>query len=291
MIVQLLRQVARLEQIIGDQQFIGLQGRFKPPGSVQARPQPEANIHSIDPAQIHPGRLRQREQSLPLREAHLAQPLPHHHAVFTGQRHHVRHGAQRHQVQPLFRQHAFHRAVLQQSLGDLVRQPNAGQVLFRVRVVVALLANHRQRIRQLILRHVVVADDQIQAQRAGVFGLARRADAAVHRQHHAETALRQHIQGFIVQAVAFIEAVGDVRLGVAAQGTQHLHHQGGRGHPVHVVIAVDRHGLAAVDGAPEPLHRPVHIHQQKGIGQRSRAVQILHRLRGGTHVAIEENLP
>jgi hypothetical protein len=60
------------------------------------------------------------------------------------------------------------------------------------------------------VRVVVVGDDQVQSDAAGMLGFLHRADAAVHGDHKAHAFIKQSIQGIDVQAVAFVEAVGDV---------------------------------------------------------------------------------
>ncbi len=184
--------------------------------------------------------------------------------VFTLQGHQVGHGAHRHQVQPVFRVNAFHRVFGQQGLGNLEGQAHAGQVFIRVFVAGLLGTHHRVSLGQVILGVVVVADDQVEAHLAGVLRLARGANAAIHADHHAHAVGIQGIQGIIVEAVTFIEAVGDLFAGVGAHPVQHLHQQGRAGDTVHIIIAVDRDGFVILQRAQQALHGGVHILNKNG---------------------------
>ena len=91
--------------------------------------------------------------------------------------------------------------------------------------------------------------DNIEAKISGPLHLGNRARAAVAGNEHANTVASESVDRGRVKSVAFALAMGNVRLGVAAQIVQSFRESGSGGNPVDVEVAVNGHGLAI-------LHRP-----------------------------------
>ena len=114
----------------------------------------------------------------------------------------------------------------------------------------------------------MVQDDDVHAP------LSERSDgsdggrAAVHRQEQGGGELCQAIlHGFLGEAVAFIEAMGQVVVDLPAERAQHFEQQGGGGDAVHVVIAEDDEVFAALAGLEEALDGGAHVWQQERVRQ------------------------
>ena len=100
------------------------------------------------------------------------------------------------------------------------------------------MTDHCRGLGQFLSGVVVVSNDQIHTQLRSQVGLSGRADAAIYCDDQVHAALSQFVQGFVVQPIAFVKAIGDMPIHVRAQGRQHLHQQGGGGHAVHIVVAI-----------------------------------------------------
>ena len=111
---------------------------------------------------------------------------------------------------------------------------------------------------------MVVRDDYVQAQRAGVRDFVHGANAAVHRDQQISLA-RDQRNGFRVEPVALIHAIGNVRAHLRAGRLQGGYEQRRGAYAVRVKIAVDAESLAALDGAHHPFHSRGHVAQAEGI--------------------------
>ena len=74
-----------------------------------------------------------------------------------------------------------------------------------------------------------------------------------------------------LQPVPVAQTLGDEVRHVGAEQLEGAAQDDGRGHAVHVVVAVDRNPLLARDGAHDPIDRHAHV------GQPHRIVQMIER--------------
>jgi hypothetical protein len=112
---------------------------------------------------------------------------------------------------------------------------------------------HGHGLRQLVVGHVVVADDEVHAALVGVGHLVDGFDAAVERDDERDAAADGVVDALERDAVALIVAVGDVvfdRRGVGAEEFVDQRH--GRC-AVHVVIAINHDPLLVAQGLVEAL--------------------------------------
>jgi hypothetical protein len=129
--------------------------------------------------------------------------------------------------------------------------------------------DHDRGVRQPFLDLVVVGDDQLQAQPAGLLRLGQAADPAIDRNHHRRPRLGDLPQGFGVEPVALLQAVRHVEVGLAPQQAQGLPEDSRPREAVHVIVAVHAHPPAGPEGVVEAaggLREP---------GQQGRLVQAL----------------
>ena len=114
---------------------------------------------------------------------------------------------------------------------------------------------------------MVVGDDQPHPQPGGILGLLYGGDAAVHRDHQPAALLMEPADGLPVQPVAFADAVGDIVFAGGALAAQVLDEHGGGRHAIHIVVAIYGDLLPRFQRPPDLPDCPVHIRQQKRIGQ------------------------
>ena len=79
--------------------------------------------------------------------------------------------------------------------------------------------------------------------------------------------LEAFLEGHLAQAVAVVEAAGEVRLYRPAELGQHLHEQRRGADAVHVVVAIYQQPLVVFSCLPEPLDGGIHVWNQVRIGQ------------------------
>ena len=128
--------------------------------------------------------------------------------------------------------------------------------------------HHGQRRGQRRAALVVVGDDEIHADLAAVSGLIVGGDAAVHGDDEADALLLERGDGAAVEAVALLDAGGDIVDHPSALAAEKLRQKAGGSDAVHVVVAEDGDGLAPFQRRAHPRHGRSHVGQGEGILQR-----------------------
>ena len=130
--------------------------------------------------------------------------------------------------------------------------------------------DHRQCGWQLLVRDVMVGDDDLGIELVGASNRFMGGHAGVACEDEAGSAMDELLQPVPVQAVSFVaggHAVGDP----GAQRAQRLQEEGGRGLPVGVKVTPDGNGLLICDGLPQAVCRDGEVGQ---IGGRGRNVEL-----------------
>ena len=109
--------------------------------------------------------------------------------------------------------------------------------------------------RQLGRQAVVVGENHLQAQLPGPFQRLVGGHAVVDGDQQGHPGCCQLLHHRHIEPVAIALAAGNGGPGDGPESLQHSHQQGGAGHAVGVVVAADRHQLAAAAGPLQPLHR------------------------------------
>ncbi len=119
---------------------------------------------------------------------------------------------------------------------------------------------------------MVVQDEDVHPQGAGVLHLGQGAGAAIGCQQQVGPLGPQPVDGARVEAVPLLEAVRDVGEDAASQGLKPLGEEGGRRHAVHVEVGEDGHQLAPLQSEAEPLDGARHVGQRKWVWGCRRAI-------------------
>ena len=114
---------------------------------------------------------------------------------------------------------------------------------------------------------MVVGDDHVHADFPGMGGLLHGGDAAVHRDDQRHAPGLERIQRQAVEPVALLIPVGDIVIAGETPAAQPVRQHTGGGDAVHVIVAVDRHGLLPLNGAQNPLPRLVHAEHEHRIAE------------------------
>ena len=183
-------------------------------------------------------------------------------AVLVDQGDHVGHGADGRQAHRLQQEgpHPLADAVvarcpLAQGPRQLECNRRAAEPVERVPAVGERRMNQRRRPRQSLAELVMVGDHKPQAQLRREVGLGGAGDAAVDRHDRAFALLGEFVQRVCVEPVALVDAMGDVVVDLGTQEPQAPQEDGGGGHAVGVVVAVDGDRLTRTSGVVEDLRR------------------------------------
>ena len=194
----------------------------------------------------------------------VVQAHPDNGAVLPQKLHHVGHGAHGGQVGVLLEEGAVP-LFPPQGHHQFQGHPHPGQILEGIGAVLPVGVHHRHGGGNLLLALVMVGDNHIYAQAAGVGHPLHGGDAAVHGNHQAHPLPGQFLHRLPVDPVALGQAVGDVVAHVTALGAEIMGEQTGGGDAVHVVVAVDCDLLPVAQGAANPGGGQVHVFHQEGV--------------------------
>ncbi|MPN08737.1 hypothetical protein SDC9_156022 [bioreactor metagenome] len=152
-----------------------------------------------------------------------------------------------------------------------------------IRTVGPVRVHHGGGLGQRTLALMMVGDHHVQPQGGGKVNFLRPGDAAVHRHHQRGPLLPKGLNGLPAQAVAVLNAPGNIPQAGNAAVFEIVQQQHGGGNAVHVVVAKDSHGFPVRNGAANALHGLIHVRHGKGReSQRAVALQPLGGLlRGG----------
>ena len=252
---------------VGKQQLPG-QGRLAhAPGGVDAGGQGVSDGHRGEGPLPQPCLLNELGQTQPLGVGQGGQSGLDDGAVLPRHGHHVGHRTHsgqigvvlKHLPRPLRSGHRH---------GQLQCHPHAGQPLEGVRAVGAVGVHHRHSGGQGVLALVVVGDHHVHPKSGGKPHFLHGGDAAVHGNDEGHPLVGQGLDGLQVEAVTFLQAVGNVGGHLSPHVPQAVGEQTGGGDAVHVVVSIDRQMLPRLQRPAYPRRRPVHIPQQHGVQHR-----------------------
>ena len=151
--------------------------------------------------------------------------------------------------------------------------------------------NHRRSPRQRFLAFVMVCHHHIHAQLRCVVYLLHARNAAVHRDHQRHALFMQAAHGVGRQAIAILNAPGDIVGHLHAPAAQIVHQNHGGRDSVHIIIAKHRHMLVPGNALLDTPDGLVHVpHQKRRMRQTVLPLQKSGRLRsvpyppGGQHL-------
>jgi hypothetical protein len=167
-----------------------------------------------------------------------------------------------------------------QRLGQL--QHHAGAAQLRERIVGRPGAD-AQAVGQLLGGAMVVGHDHVHAELAGSRHLGGGRDAAVDRDDQLHALAGQPLQRLGADAVALLEAAGQVPADLGAQRPQHQDGQRRRADAVGVVVAVHADPLAALGRGQDAVTGGAHVAQQQRVVARPLRLE---EGAGGSRIAV-----
>ena len=156
---------------------------------------------------------------------------------------------------------------MEQGLHELESDADAAESFVGIGTVRAVGIENGERGRQDALGQVMIGDDDVHAERTGAFDDGGGADSGVHADDELDAVGCRRFHLARVHAVAVAETIRNLEADRAARHFNGTLQDDRRGSAIHVVVAVDLHRLAVVDGALNARHGAIHIAQQEGIVQ------------------------
>ena len=121
--------------------------------------------------------------------------------------------------------------------------------------------------RQHIVWHVVVADDEVYAQRLSIGNLVDSLDAAVEHDNQFHTFLCRIVESFLADAVSLLIAVGDVVFHIGIELLQKLVDKCNSRTSVDIIVAVYHNTLLSSHCVVETIDSHIHIVHQERVNQ------------------------
>ena len=227
----------------------------EPPGCVDARREPEADLSGVDRRGIDARDAHQRLQPGLLCARERAEAGDRQRAVLAEQRDDVGDRRERDEIE-LTAQDVGVGA--EQRLAELERHARAAELLRR----------HHRTVGQLFAGTVMVGDDDVEPELPRAPNLIDGGDAAVDREHEPAAFPGEALERVAADAVALVEAARQMPLHDAAEGTQDTDGDHCRADAVDVVVAVHADPLTGRDRRANPLDRGGHVSKLERIPQR-----------------------
>ena len=263
--IELAGETIRLRGIPGQQQPKRKVGVVEPSSRVDPRSEAERDFGRRHGA-LDPGDPHQRPEAWRSRLRERLQAERGDHAVLAFQRHHVGDRAQTGDPQQRG-QRLVSTASTQYPLSQLEGEPGPAEMGKGIAAVLLERVDLDRLRGKVAADQMMVGHDHVDPaidRREHRFGGRR---SAVHGDDERRTgSLRLlHLHG--LEAIALRQPVREDRDDRRAKCAQHRRQEGAGSHAVHVVVADDGDGRAAVAGLPQALHGLLHAAQQKGIVQ------------------------
>ena len=271
-LAQLARELFRADGIVGEQQFRGQLGAAHAARGVDARGEHKADLNRRDGARREPRLAQQRVQPRKVAAVDALKPALHDGAVLALHAHDVGDRADGGKRAVARKQRIL--APLAKGQNELERDAHTRQVLEGIRAVGPVGVNDGHGGGELLLALVVVGDDKIDAERRGVGRLVHARDAAVDRDDQRHAGLGKCADGVTAEAVALLDAAGDVHRHIRPARAEIIGQKAGRGDTVHVVVAEDRQLFAVFKRLRDARDGLVHVlHQKRGVSERLLALE------------------
>ena len=131
----------------------------------------------------------------------------------------------------------------------------------------ALGVKNRDSIRQLIIWHMVVADDEVYAQTLGIGNLFDSLNTAVEYYYQLDAFFCSIVQCFLTDTISLFVTIGNVIFDIRIELLQEFIHQSYRRTSIDIVVAVDHDALFAPHRIVESVYRHIHVVHQERINQ------------------------
>ena len=124
--------------------------------------------------------------------------------------------------------------------------------------------DHRQSRRQDFPWQMVVSDDNIQYASHSLH-IFHGSNAAIHRDQETCPIVGNFLQGFQIEAIAFLFPVRYIIGCHSPQSTKIVHQKRSGGHTIHIIVPINHDFLSIPDSPGNALHCRLHVLHQEGV--------------------------
>ena len=188
-------------------------------------------------------------------------------AVFVGHRHDVGCNADGAEIEQWDESREGDAVVFGKGLHQFEPYTASAEVLEWVGVIGTFRIKDGDGRRQLLVRHVMVADDEVDAHLFGPCDLLVGFNAAVEDNNQLHASLAGVLQSFVAYSIAFIVTVRNVIVDVGVELLQKFVDQCYCRATVYVVVAVDENLFFAPHGVVQSVDGHVHVLHQERIDE------------------------
>ena len=187
-------------------------------------------------------------------------------AVLVNHRHDVGSDAHGTQVEQRDEPRERYAVVLGKSLHKLEAHPTAAEVLERIAVVGTLGVEHRHSWRQRLVGHMMVTDNEVDAQTLGIGHLFNGLDATVENDDQLYSVFVGIVYSFLAHTISLFIAVGDIIFDVGIKLLQKPVDKSHSRAAVNIIVAIDQNALLAAHSIVEPVDRHIHVlHEERVV--------------------------
>ena len=280
-----------LPLLFGGEQFHGETSAFHSAGCVDARTQLEHDIVDAHVSRLQVAQVHESAEAVAGILVEGLEAVVGEHAVFAGHENEVRgdtHGAE---VQQRFQRVERDAVLLGIALHQLEAHSAAAEVVEGIAVVRAFRVQHRHCGGKFLLGKMVVAHDHVDALLLSEADLLYGLDSAVQRDDEGVATFLGGFDTLDREAVAFVVAVGNIKVDGGGIPLDEGVHQRNGGGAVHVVVAVNEDLFPGDDGLVQPFHGDVEVFHEEGVVEVFQAgPEELARLLEGFDAALHQQL-
>ena len=154
-----------------------------------------------------------------------------------------------------------------ESLHELEAHATTRQIKIRICIVHPFGIQNRHSRRQHFVRHMVVADDKVDALVLGILNFIYRLDATIQHDHQFHTLALRIIHSLNRYTIPFLTAVRDIAFHIGVELRNKPINQSHCRASIHIVVTINHDALTLPHRLVQPLHRLVHILHQIWIMQ------------------------
>jgi hypothetical protein len=226
-------------------------------------------------SQLQTRALDERADTRDRRAVERLETIAHQRAVRATERHDVGDGSKRDELDELVPAKRVAQLSEEPPCDDQ-RDARPGELLVDREVAGPARVHHGEAFGQHLRWMVVVGDDEVDPERTRQRRFADRGDAAVDRDDDARSVRGELAQRLLVEAVALLVAVRDVRTDHDTELPEGAHEDRRTGDAVHVVVPIDDDALASRERTTEPLDRAVQVEHRRAVALGPRRDEISH---------------
>ena len=265
--VDVFRLVERHAEVLLHKQVHTLPSVLHPARSIDARADLEYDVAHRERPSVESADVDDSLQSHVWVLVELFQSVVCQYPVLSRHGHDVCRNAHRTEVEQRYEPCKRNAVVLGESLHELESHSASAQMLEGVFVVGPLWVEDGGSRRHLVVRHMMVADDEVDADALGVLYFSYRLDSAVENDNQAYSCLPGVFDALAAHPISLVVAVGNVVVDIGVILLQEFVDQCHGRASVHIVVTIHHDTFLTSHGFVQAFHRLVHVLHEERVEQ------------------------